>query len=272
MAWDGLTMGFGALLTPLVLVCACAVSVPSDTTMGVSAQPATVAAQQRAMGQTGVWAPARRADDERQRAAATRTRALRPDRVLTPGEEAKRDLLIRLVVDADGSDTPFPSSHYPREHQRITMLKYRRSAAAKALGSHLAHDSIVAPLAACLAWSRPLLPEEITGIRVVNQEHATALSLLSSESHTRRAVLRALAQSGSHEAIPVIMLMGFDPQLGRDARECFRALVWPHVPRRLMPPYGRDVPDSGKQAAVSRLAAWWKRNRRDIQLTLRSHY
>ncbi len=265
MARDGSTVSVVALLAALAVVCACAVSAPSETRQGVPTQ-AAIAAQGQSMGEGAVYDLFRTRESAGGRQAdSSRALSLRPDRKLTADEEAKRDLLIRLVVDPDGDDVPFPSRYYPREHQRIAMLRYRRRAAASLLGIHVAHDSMVAPLAAYLASSRPVLAEEISDVRVRDQEHATALALLSSERLTRDAVLGALAQSGSGEAMSVIIQMGVDPQLGREARRYLSRLVVPHVPASLLPPYSQDVSDAEKQAAVDRLVEWWEWKRGDVE-------
>ena len=171
--------------------------------------------------------------DGGRKAFAARVQAIRPDRVLTADEEMKRDLLIRLILDRDGTDIPLPPIYTPRPHQHITLVRFRRQAAARMLGVHLAHDTMVEALTDYLNAGPPVLREQITDIAVQSEEHATQLSLLASEYHTREGALRALAQSGSRDAIPTLVRMTLDPQLYRHAREYLRRLLVPHVRARV---------------------------------------
>ena len=207
-------------------------------------------------------------------------RGIRPDRALTPKEEVQRDILLRLVWDAEGVDIPIPTRDPEERHTRtIERVQIRRTLAAARLRTLIAHDSMIPRLAEYLETTPSFLLKDRDPTMARNEEEANARMLEWSTRRTRYEVLHALAGSASNEAIaPMIRLLN-DPQLGKQSYLYLRRLLRSHIRPGLSESeadqyranvlfgYRRRAPASDRARAIERTLEWWDQNRDTIQLS-----
>jgi len=196
-------------------------------------------------------------------------KAMTPDRELTDAEIARRDLLMRLVLDADASDIPLPPDER-RHNYWLDFATQRRLLAARYLGMWIAHDSIVAPLAEFVRATPPLVdatPPQVAGSR----EKAEQFALRDSTRDARFAATQALATSASKEAIPELVGLLGDAQLSGSAHHYLNGLLRARVQATMAPDeieqyrsaplfgWSADASANAQADSAARLLAWWNR-------------
>ena len=203
--------------------------------------------------------------------------SLDPTRKLTVTEQGRRDLLLRLFLDADATDIPLPDASDDYAGREV-ILYDRRRAAAKYLGIHTGHDSIVSPLVDFLRATPPLMPDDVKWSAATTVEAANAIRRLDADRKARDDALTALARSSSRLAITPMIDFLEDPQLAVSAHHYLSGLLGDRIAASMTaekrdvakgrPLFGwsASIAAEAQSDAVTRLRAWWGQTEDDATL------